>query len=1433
VPHASRAVSEDFFSGDVARGLSRMRLRLLDLTNGNRLLNFRHYRKSSLRIVDELPDPLFSQLVDGRELSFKAAGPDNGSGPSPVAFDLPLPPAEASSPADVAPRRHASRAIQTRHQPVELEDILRTIGSSARLAIEETGTNMLYLVFGFLEWYEADESAEAHHAPLLLLPVSLERSVPDENTRTYRYSIRYSGEDIVSNITLRERLKHDYNLQLPDLDDGETPEEYFLKVQPLVRHDERWRIRRQATLTLLSFGKLLLYKDLDPRSWPPHAGPADHPRVTEFFEGVQREGISHAPEYALDDPAIQPRVPMIIDDADSSQHSALIDALEGRSLVIEGPPGTGKSQTITNLIAAALARGKTVLFVSEKLAALEVVRHRLDKVGLGAFCLELHSHKTQKRKLLDDIEARIAMHGRFPPTERLEEKQRLLERERQRLDEYSTLINHSVGRSGRSLFNLIWSTARRRRSLPLDPAVVDTMRLPKVSELTPEDFEQRRELMARFATHLTDVMGEAGDVSAHPWNGVTNASLTFLDEPGLVERLEAFVASARELNDEMARLEVLVGGDWLPDSPRGLMETRAALETLPREPGDVIASVLPRLHDEHLRAQLREFIGAVRRYRELDAVVDPLGAEPTFGLERATLDRQYELEKLPPLAELRRLALVMATASWWSVFRSDYRDAKRTYQGIARDGRTVSRGQMATAFRELADFINAEHLAELDGLRGVIAGAHPVSEALGEHWAGPDTDIARVERTLALHQSIADASVPELLKQWLFDEVTRLADLPRWCASLEAKSATVATQWASFDAVAHVSVRDWLGDFADIGTCPVTVAMARGQRAIDGRSTLPGWLDYLRARADTEEVGLDALLQLARQRHLTPDALVPALEFVTDNSLVHQGLEDHPALLRFSGLSHDKIRERFARLDEETIELYRARAAFLIDQRPVPPGVGVGPVSSFTELHLLEREIAKQRRHVPIRQLMRRSGQALQALKPCFMMGPLSVAQYLQPGALTFDLVIMDEASQLKPEDALGAIARAAQVVIVGDAKQLPPTSFFDRIGDEGIDDAEDVEETVSDAESILDVASMLYRPSRLLRWHYRSRHGSLIAFSNREFYDSRLVIFPSPIARSPAHGVKLVPVDDGVYEYRRNQREAERVVDAALEHMHARRAESLGIVTLNATQRELIESLIDERLKSDPTAQQYVQARAEGLEPFFVKNLENVQGDERDVIFLSVTYGPSPQGQVYQRFGPINGATGHRRLNVLFTRARDRVVVFSSLRANQVSAPAGSSWGVRALKGYLGDAENAGTAHASLAGQVPATDFETEVAAALRERGFDAVARVGVAGYYVDLAVRHPHAPDTFVLGIECDGGSYHGGLSARDRDRLRPAVLERLGWAMHRIWSADWVKHRDHEVDRIVARIRTLAGEGGSRSLADTIPQSHGDIPRSLGSG
>jgi very-short-patch-repair endonuclease len=684
-----------------------------------------------------------------------------------------------------------------------------------------------------------------------------------------------------------------------------------------------------------------------------------------------------------------------------------------------------------------------------------------------------------------------------------------------------------------------------------------------------------------------------------------------------------------------------------------------------------------------------------------------------------------------------------------------------------------------------------------------IESQNRVRQLLGSSFQGIDSDLGPVKAAVRFAESVAKNTIPRMVSEWLLceDYLSRLTQLRQLLNRTADLGSTLSKIRDDIRALA-ASV-DWHSD----ETASLEVLSKRATHALDSREELAQWLHFLRSRSEGTQAGLGKLIAIADATRIEPNHLLPAFQFVFYNTLARSAFAEYPDLFGFSGVTQDQVREQFAQADRQAIRLYRERAAAIIDHRKIPYGNQSGPVKTWSELALITNEISKQTRHVPIRQLVRRSANALQAMKPCFMMGPLSVAQYLVPERLSFDLVVMDEASQLRPEDAIGSIARSGQMVIVGDPKQLPPTSFFQRVAfdDDGTVDDDD-RTAIEEGQSILDVASTLYQPVRRLRWHYRSRHHSLIAFSNREFYQGDLVIFPSAFHENPSLGIKYHPIRDGVFDERRNIPEAAAVIDAVLDHMQNRPGESLGVVAVNFEQRELIEELLDRRLRTEPFAIAYQERMNSGPEPFFIKNLENVQGDERDVIFISTTYGPDARGNQYQRFGPINGPNGHRRLNVLFTRSKKRTEVFSSLDPDKIQVSGSSAWGLRVLKQYLTFARTGILETPDDGGPQPTNDFERSVGAVLREKGFDVVPQVGVAGFFIDLAVRHPTKPGTYILGIECDGASYHSARSARDRDRLRQEILENQGWQIHRVWSTDWFKSRNTEIKRLLKRIEDL---------------------------
>ena len=541
----------------------------------------------------------------------------------------------------------------------------------------------------------------------------------------------------------------------------------------------------------------------------------------------------------------------------------------------------------------------------------------------------------------------------------------------------------------------------------------------------------------------------------------------------------------------------------------------------------------------------------------------------------------------------------------------------------------------------------------------------------------------------------------------------------------------------------------WIG-FQDFADAPLEKLRSRSMFASSHMNALPPYLDFLRIENQAKVSPLACILSSMRDAGIGYTNLENAFECVFYRSAAEVILREDKKLNSHSGMTHEQLRTRFQQLDRKILVLQRHEIARKLMERRVDPGNARGRSSEKTGLALLVHQIGLQRQ-MPLRGLFKKAGQAIQALKPCFLMSPMSVAQFLEPGGLHFDIIVMDEASQVRPEEAIGAIARGSQIVVVGDPMQLPPTTFFQKVDCDEVEDDEDSDSSNAIGhESILDLARSVYQPVRQLRWHYRSQHERLIAFSNSEFYFDSLIVFPSPHGKDPNYGVHSVEVS-GVYEAGLNRIEAEAVVNAAKEFIHQHPKRSLGIVAMNQQQRELINGMMDnEVFAHDPEATAYRDRWENTLERFFVKNLENVQGDERDVIFISTVYGRDPEGNFHQRFGPINGIYGHRRLNVLFTRAKQELKVFTSMDASVDWGPLEDMRpGVRALRNYLQFARDGHLTFPKTTGRSPDSEFESWVIRLLCEKGYQVLPQVGVAGYFIDIAVYHPDRPGSFILAL------------------------------------------------------------------------------------
>lgn len=1660
-------------SSALISALAQLRMKLLDLTGRNRLINFKHTVGKSLQFIEGHPAAIYQRLVETNNRS----AINLLSIPEPALTDW----VERNGrmqrpePRDWAKALGLSTSYEipgvgqvSQDTPLRAlmyhDDLCkhcRKIEREAKLAIEETGANMLFLVLGFLEFPDPRDNERIFSAPLISIPVTLQKT---EVAGGQRFSLLFTGDDITENLSLREKLRNDYGVVLPEITEEQIDvNDYFAEIQAIIKNKVGFALKHRVSLCLLSFSNMLLVRDLEPEKWPTigdYNALIDHPIVRDVFEGkvdIGGSGISLAKDHLVEE-GEGANIPLVYD-ADSSQHSALIDVLSlNKNLVIEGPPGTGKSQTITNLIAASISAGKKVLFVAEKLAALEVVKNRLSLAGLDPFVLELHSNKTNKKQVLEEIAKRIG----FEPNRaiNLPRLQLQLESHRKDLKAYSDLINSiSHNAFGWTIHEVMWRAEKHRLVLSNEESLLSQIDIRDGTLISEFELTGRmdclRYLSSQYSsvggfdssctfwgfyperlipgdevklTHLFEDASNWGRAFIHATKRfseviggrISDLSLEFCkvqlaelkrllitanqqlplhliprffedDDTGekAAQTIEAFTKQVEHYNSLGNAVKVALtlesnvsktvfdslkslnrSGELLGVEFGSLNEmrilhsqlieatgklsiandavisffksknipyqtTKQSLDSLLRYTDQVLEVPEELLHlqtpglaldgatqaiDQLLKLQT-EWTGiedellaslyvdalpheenitqAILTLREGDAWYrifqsrwrKAVGLHKALQRTKVKLPSQKRLQQLETINKLLALKQKWKTSPTWSRYiglsAGTTPSSLESYLTLAKWNRAIkvaseeiqselidpvkltadkarSLGrEFAIVKHAITDAISAfnsihsklKNLSDFPGadlIGTAIEKARWLTDSLGEHFEWLESS-ARGSATLGQVINGCDSALQRFVLKSEIQENAQvkalLGDL-YWGVDTDCQAAAEALSFglsidglnlspqikyklrsghpiencntliASLESVhtglQHIvnfnsamvhygrfEIDSWAGTSADgdleLFTCALHEAI---QKAIDDKDLLIPWSLYLTRRREASEQGLDQFVNLIEKKLIKPSELPDAYAYCTYSTIIREAFRNIPELGRFTGLRHNQIREEFKRLDTEIISMRGKAIAYECSNNVnLIPGRSGGRVDTLTEMVLLNYLIPQQRPRMPVRKILTRANGSIQQLKPCFMMGPQAVAQYLTPGVIKFDLVIMDEASQLKPEEAIGAIARGGQLVVVGDPKQLPPTSFFSRA-------AQDVESnddlfTTTDAESILDVCSSHFKPTRSLRWHYRSQHHSLIAFSNHNFYNSNLVIFPSPYGQSGKLGVRAVYLADAIYENQTNLREANRVVEAVVEHIANRPNESLGIVTLNIKQRDLITELLEERLRTVRGADVYKERWVNEGAPLFIKNLENVQGDERDAIVISTTFGKPPGADaVRQNFGPISRHGGWRRLNVLFTRAKRSVALYTSMRPEDIVIDGTTPVGTKALRNYLEYARTGNLTAVEDTGREAESDFEISVIKMLEKHGYEVTPQLGVAGYRIDIAVKHPDSKGTYLAAIECDGATYHSALSVRDRDRIRQEILESLGWRgrIWRIWSTDWFRTPRQETEKLI---------------------------------
>ncbi len=1352
--------------------------RLLDLTLRNGLLNFRLSR-SSIGILNPELGRIEDALANGEEFQLLAVPKDwKGNQRDADLFraignDDPI--------QELLHHELMNNRLRSDLTETDLSNRLVHLYRSARLSLEENGANTLYLALGLLKWYETDASQKPRYAPLVLIPIEMIR-----RSSKAGIVLRARDEEPQFNITLLEMLKQDFGVNIGGLDPLPKDEQGvdLKRVFTLIRHavmtHSRWDILEVGYLGLFSFSQFVMWNDLRMRS----AELAKNPVVASLMAGklqwvpedVFPESHSLDNHYGVDHGA----VPI---SADSSQLGAIYASSEGNSFVLHGPPGTGKSQTITNIIANALATGKKVLFVAEKMAALNVVQHRLTAIGLEPYSLELHSNKSKKKAVLDQLRIALETAGQRSPEDWDRAVAKLAETKRQ-LNEHVAAL-HRKNSNGVSVYEAI-TRYSRVRTMPdmvsFDPTTVGALSLEQFHEW--EDLT--RELHAAAE--------QSGHPAGHPWS---DSQLTEY-EPGskmqVAKLLRDYIERLRMCSQS---LQEAIGAIGIPS---GILN-RGELK--------LIAEICHHIASAPLAAP------GLLKSRELERDVVQINSAVKHGQQRDTLRQKvdgictgtvYALDASEALSLWKKSQLQWFVPKWLQQNR-----IVKLLRSQMLPGKALGKADVESLLQDLIQYKQEEQsIRDMESTVRQLLGEELWNDGKADwKYVAEATDwVVRLDRMLASTSSCG--ANPSGFREGLHQLLvvgragflqSRGPALSRFAAAMQELlrteselSTMLAVDLAEFEAKRQGE--DW-----------IPCMLVQAENWLQHIDLLREWSAWRRVRDRSAHAGLLPLLEAIEKGELSLDHIVPTFEKALYHACAVHGISGSASLKAFSSRMFEdtimQFQEWTDRFEQVTREEIVARLAARIPN-------AAQEAAQSSELGILQRAIRSNGRGISIRKLFEQIPNLLQRLSPCMLMSPISVAQYLDPSNPPFDLVIFDEASQMPTCEAVGAMARGRHVIVVGDPNQLPPTSFFSS----GQSEAGEDDLLQEDLESVLDDCMALGMPQGHLLWHYRSRHESLIAFSNIQYYDNKLLTFPSPNER--VSSVTLQPIE-GIYDRgktKQNRAEAEAVIqeiERRLQDPQLRR-QSIGVVTFSSVQQNLIEDLLDAAFARNPELESWAQEMGE---PIFVKNLENVQGDERDVILFSIGYGPDASGKVSMNFGPLNREGGWRRLNVAVSRARNEMKVFATLKPEQLNTSRTSAQGVAGLKAFLEYAakgkEALGFRHAVSTSHARVQGLEMQIADELRKIGHQVDVHIGVSGYRIDLAVIDPRDSSKYALGIICDGYGYSQAKTARDRELLRYRVSEQLGWKLHRVWSLDWWDNPERELQKIATALEEALRQAG----------------------
>ncbi|MCL2460478.1 MAG: DUF4011 domain-containing protein, partial [Euryarchaeota archaeon] len=1290
--------------------------------------------------------------------------------------------------------------------PQDIQKTLQNLKQKTRTFTEEKGLHALHLTFCFLCWREDGDHGQECRSPLLLVPVQLSQ----ENFFSPFVLSRHDDE-IVSNYVLAQKLLHEFNIKLPEYNNETGWSEYIDSVQKICAPTQpRWYVSYDVELSLYSFLKINMYQDVERNA----NTIKQHPIIRTLIGDITAISNDKIDFDGFDHDTVEPKDTFSVVDADSSQQDAILLAKRGVSFVLQGPPGTGKSQTITNIIAELLSDGKRVLFVSEKMAALEVVYKRLSRTGLSDFCLALHSHNAKRREVLEQLERSLKL-AKNSATLSEEAFNHLfqLKYHRKQLNDYSHELHTVIQPLGRT----IYYANGRIAALGDGPDISYTQK--DADTFTRSDLAKHLSLLE----DLSRIIAESGYQRDNPWLGCTITNLTnqFRQQFSIdaIKILELFDEGFKIIDAVLSDFDIKTGWNYAD-----ILHVIDALFTASSSPGapyewtllDAVA-VQHHLSDLQKNHRLRDVFhrdlenahkhkDIVQNERDnahvrLDEQNERLNkAEAAWLAQRDKHTRDYDeaIFEIDASTVLIRFRTDYRSRFRRAILRKDYKadqddilacrkaTAKLSFSdtvALLHDLTVVQNLRAECEKQKAAQVRDEEECSQCEkALTDIQVKIDDVQSALSDLGDAVDKDREWLSSMLGVcFDDNIDYNTIEKQLLWTseFSEFVKSMNLSETyvksvCAcnpEITMRSAQQCAELRAWNEQMQIALENFTALFDESQVffdLPLTNLKDRIKSCLDNFHLLEYLIDYRTIMDKCVDLGIDGFCNEAKEINLDAKQIVPTFEKCFYRSWLDAVIPQHSTVQSFRRMKQEDLIKAFNKLDKSHMEISKAAlASKLISRLPALDTF----TSGHDELGILKRELAKQRRLMPTRKLIASLPNLLPILKPCMMMSPLSVSTYLSGGNYEFDTVIFDEASQVRTEDAICALFRAKQAIIAGDSKQLPPTDFFS-VSMSAQDSEEYDEDSMMDDmgayESLLDEAA-LFLPSQTLLWHYRSRHEHLIAFSNANIYRGNLTTFPSSVEDADGVGVQYIHVPGGTYDRggkNGNRAEAERVAELVMAHFSEHPERSLGIIAFGEVQQSAIMDALSKKRRDDPTFEQFFREDAE--EATFIKNLETVQGDERDTIILSIGYAPDATGKFIMNFGPLSRNGGERRLNVAVTRARYNLKLVGSIVPTDIDPERISREGPKLLRLYIDFAMHG----KSILGKVDTdnamqfdSSFERSVYDFLFSKGYDVATQVGCSGYRIDMAIRHPMHNGCYAIGIECDGAAYHQARTARER--------------------------------------------------------------------